>query len=263
MAIACRPALTFVDSWAYIDAAYSKFPFAIFPERPSGYPFLLHLLELPGRSLIAITSVEHLAGLATGVLVYALLLRLGIQHGVAALEAALVLLDGYAITLEQQILSEAFLTLCLTASVYLLVGKGRGPPSLAASGALLAVAATIRPSGLLAIRPGRVSGVGPPAPRPACVGCRRPCSAACRLCGLPRSADRRLRPYPPRWVVPPWTGRSNRRLPRRRHPGRRRLAVRAVRSKAAHRPGLVRVERAIPGPKGSRRSSGETTGNTR
>jgi hypothetical protein len=151
MAIAYRPALTFVDSWAYIDAGYSQFPFEIFPERPSGYPLLLHLLALPGRNLSVITTVQHLAGLATGVLVYALLLRLGVRRWIAAAAAAIVLLDGYAVTLEQHVLSESLFTLSLTASVYLVVGKDRGPQALAASGALLALAAVMRPTGLLAI----------------------------------------------------------------------------------------------------------------
>ena len=49
-----------------------------------------------------------------------------------------MLLDAYAIALEQQILAEAFFTLALAASFFLVVGRDRGPAALAASGALLA-----------------------------------------------------------------------------------------------------------------------------
>ena len=45
---------------------------------------LIDLLSVAGRSLAAITTAQHLAGLAVGVLVYALVLRLGLPRCVAA-----------------------------------------------------------------------------------------------------------------------------------------------------------------------------------
>ena len=75
-----------------------------------------------GRSLAAITVAQHLAGLVTGVLVYALILRLRLPRWLATAGAALVVLDAYAIALEQQVLAEAFFTLALVASFYLVVG---------------------------------------------------------------------------------------------------------------------------------------------
>jgi hypothetical protein len=62
-----------------------------------------------------------------------------------------VLLDGYAIALEQQIMAESFFALALVASMFLAVGRARGPAALAASGLLLAAAATIRTVALFAI----------------------------------------------------------------------------------------------------------------
>ena len=68
-AIAYRPAIFFGDSWAYLDLAYRGDPVGFAPDRPSGYPLLIDLLSVAGRSLAAITTAQHLAGLAVGVLV--------------------------------------------------------------------------------------------------------------------------------------------------------------------------------------------------
>ncbi len=150
-AIAYRPAIFFGDSWAYLDLAYRGDPVGFAPDRPSGYPLLIDLLSVAGRSLAAITTAQHLAGLAVGVLVYLLSTRIGLPRIVGAAAAALVLFDSYAIALEQQILAEAFFTLALVASLYLVVGRDRGTGALAASGALLAAAVTIRTAALFAV----------------------------------------------------------------------------------------------------------------
>jgi hypothetical protein len=151
IAIAYRPALFFGDSWAYLDLAYNGSPVGFAPDRPSGYPLLIDVLSLAGRSLAAITTAQHLAGLAVGLLVYALLARLGLPRLIAAAAAAVVLLDAYAIALEQQIMAESFFALALVASMYLAIGRDRGPGALAASGALLAGAAMIRTAALFAL----------------------------------------------------------------------------------------------------------------
>ena len=152
VAIAYWPATFFGDSWAYLGLAFGDGnPVGIAPDRPSGYPLVIDALSLFGRSLGAITTAQHLAGLATGVLVYALLLRLDLPRWLATAGAALVVLDSYAIALEQQVLAEAFFTLALVASLYLTVGRDRGPVSLAAGGALLASAATMRTAALFAV----------------------------------------------------------------------------------------------------------------
>jgi hypothetical protein len=151
VAIAYRPAIFFGDSWAYLDLAYNGTPVGLAPDRPSGYPLLIDLLSVAGRSLATITTAQHLAGLAAGVLVYALLLKLDLPRLLAAAGAAVVLLDGYAIALEQQIMAESFFALALVASMFLVVGKSRAPGALVASGLLLAAAGTIRTVALFAI----------------------------------------------------------------------------------------------------------------
>src|SRR3954468_13141960 len=140
VAIAYWPATFFGDSWSYLNLAYEG---GFAPDRPSGYPQVIHLLSIFGRDLGTLTTAQHLAGLATTALVYALMLRLQLSRWLAAAGAALVGLDAYAIALEQQILAEAFFTTALVASFFCIVGRERGPASLAAGGVLLALAATM------------------------------------------------------------------------------------------------------------------------
>jgi hypothetical protein len=148
VSIAYWPAVFFGDSWSYLNLAYEG---GFAPDRPSGYPQALHLLSVFGRDLGTITIAQHLAGLVTGVLVYALMLRLRLPRWLATAGAALVVLDAYAIALEQQILAEAFFTLALVAAFFFVVGRERTPVSLASGGLLLALAATMRTAALFAI----------------------------------------------------------------------------------------------------------------
>ena len=150
VALAYRPGLFFIDSWGYLDVALRADPVGFAPERPSGYPLLLNVLFLPGRSIAAVTAVQHLAGLATGVLAYAFLLRLDVRRGIAAAAAALVLLDSYAVALEQHLLTEAFFGLTLFGAC-VLAARSRGALGLASSGALLGLAVTLRTAALFAV----------------------------------------------------------------------------------------------------------------
>src|SRR4051812_33707082 len=67
------PGLMYSDSWSYADLAYHGTPVGISPTRPIGYPVLLRIISLPGRSIAAITGLQHLAGLAIALLVYLIL----------------------------------------------------------------------------------------------------------------------------------------------------------------------------------------------
>lgn len=149
--IAYWPALTFSDSWQYIHLAYSKPIVAFGVDRPSGYPLLIHILSLPGRSLATITVVQHVAGLATGTVAYVLLVRLGMRTWLAALAAALILLDSYLVSLEQEIMSETFFALALMLCAALALLYPRRAVLLAASGVFLAGAVTLRVAALFAV----------------------------------------------------------------------------------------------------------------
>ncbi|TDC17894.1 hypothetical protein [Actinomadura bangladeshensis] len=74
IAVLAYPApLWFGDSPGYLEAAIRLRPGET---RPSGYPFLLWLIE-PLHSFTAVVAVQHAIGLLSGVLVYAVVLRAG------------------------------------------------------------------------------------------------------------------------------------------------------------------------------------------
>ena len=88
---------------------------------PGRLSHLLRLFTLPDRSLAELVAVQHLAGLAIGTAVYAALIRSRLPRLAAAAAAALVLLDGYAITLEQYVMSDTFFTVLMLAAVLVVV----------------------------------------------------------------------------------------------------------------------------------------------
>jgi hypothetical protein len=146
VAVAYRPALFFPDSWNYIAHAYGSTHFGGI--RTVGYSLALDALSwFTGRSLLAATTLQHLVGIAIGLIVYALLIRRGVPRMLATLAAGFVLLEGYSIVLEQKILAETFFTFAIVASVYLLV-VARRPSVLALAGVLLAAAITMRAAGV-------------------------------------------------------------------------------------------------------------------
>jgi hypothetical protein len=149
VAIAYRPAVFYSDSWAYVQMAFG--PGHTAPDRPSGYPALMWAIGLPGRSLVAVTTLQHVAGLFTAGLSYALLRRFGVGRWAATAATALIALDGYAIGLEQTILAEAFFTVTLVFGAFLAAGRDRSGVAVAASGAALAAAATMRTAALFAV----------------------------------------------------------------------------------------------------------------
>ena len=150
VALAYWPALFWFDSWHYVDIAYSNSPVGIAADRPSGYPLILRLLFSAVREPVVVTTLQHLAGLTVGALTYTLLVRLGIRRGLAAAVAASVLLNSYAIALEQYVLAEAFFGLALFASSYLLITR-HSRTGLAVSGLLMAAAVLMRTVGLFAV----------------------------------------------------------------------------------------------------------------
>lgn len=149
--IAYWPALFFSDSWQYLNLAFSRFPVGIAPSRPSGYPLLLRLLSAPGHDLALVVVLQHVAGLGTGVLTYALCLRLGLARRIALLAAAVVILDAYAIALEQHIMAESFFELAVMAAMLLTISRGERTRALVLAGGLLAIAATLRTAALFVI----------------------------------------------------------------------------------------------------------------
>lgn len=145
--IAYAPALLFPDSWGYIATAYSGHLPTI---HPIGYPLLLWLFTLPDRSLAELVAVQHLAGLAIGSVIYVALIRSRLPRLAAAAAAALVLLDGYSITLEQYVMSDTFFTVLMLAAALLVVWPRLGRTSAPATSVRREVVRWLVAGGLVA-----------------------------------------------------------------------------------------------------------------
>ena len=153
---AYHPALIFPDSVRYLQYAHNFAGGAWSPDvvRQSGYSVLI-TGEALTHALWLIPLAQHLAGLATAGLVYAVLLRFGARPWLAALASIPVLFDPLQLVLEQYVLSDVWTTLMIMAALTLLVWKKEGPGRLAAAGAglLLGIAAAFRDQDLVMIVP--------------------------------------------------------------------------------------------------------------
>jgi hypothetical protein len=137
------------DAYSYLDAAGGElFKYA---ERPSGYPLFLRVADfgLFGEFPLLI-ALQHLLGLAAGVLLYLATWRFGAPRPVALIPAGVILLTGDQIFFEHAVLSEALFGFLIAAAVYCASRTidSRALPWAAAAGALLAAAATVRTVGL-------------------------------------------------------------------------------------------------------------------
>jgi hypothetical protein len=125
--VAYSPALLFPDSWGYIATGLTGSFVGLPTVHPVGYPVLIRLLTLPDRSLAELVAFQHLAVLGVGIAIYAALIRSRLPRWAAAAAAALVLLDGYSITLEQYVMSDTFFTVGLLAALLVLAWPQLGP----------------------------------------------------------------------------------------------------------------------------------------
>lgn len=132
--IGYQPAMFFNDSFDYLHVAMEPYPH---PLRPDGYSFLLVGLK-PFHSFALVALVQHLMGLAIGVMIYALLRRrFGLPGWGAALAAAPVLLDAYQIQLEELVLSDTMFTFLVMCAVTLLLWRDRPTWKIAAAVGLI------------------------------------------------------------------------------------------------------------------------------
>jgi hypothetical protein len=129
------------DSYDYLGAARTLRPSSW---HPAGYPLFLRAL-FPTGSLGAVSVTQHVLGLGLGVLIYALLLRLGVRPWLAALGALPVLLDAYQLEIEQYVLAETLTDVLLVGGLALLFWRRRlTVPFAAAAGILLALVGVTR-----------------------------------------------------------------------------------------------------------------------
>lgn len=141
--LAYYPALLYIDSFGYIHRAYA---FSTGAE-PMGYSwFLRGLLDI--SNLTTVVVIQHLLGLGMAVLIYALLRRHEIRRFLGALAMAPVLLDGYQVQIEQNILSDTLFEALIVAGVVVLAWS-RTPRmrAIAVGSALLACCLLVRNAG--------------------------------------------------------------------------------------------------------------------
>ncbi len=144
--IAYRPALLYIDTLKYL---YNAWP----GTDPLGYKGILKAILLPGN-LQLVTAVQHLAGLAMGVAIYAVLLRRGVPRWLAALAAAPVLLDAYELQTEQSIMPDVWFSALLLAGLVLLLWRPRPTPwTIALAGIALGLSVTVAQVGEFLILP--------------------------------------------------------------------------------------------------------------
>jgi len=142
---AFRPALLTADSFLYMRDAVNSTLGVI---RPSGYSFFLRVLE-PFHSLLLVTTIQHLMGIAIAVIVYGLLRYHGLPGWGAALAAAPTLFDTRQIALESYILPDTVSCLVIMLAVAVLLTKRTPRPwQCVVAGLLLAYASVLRGNGL-------------------------------------------------------------------------------------------------------------------
>ncbi|HTX29133.1 MAG TPA: phospholipid carrier-dependent glycosyltransferase [Streptosporangiaceae bacterium] len=154
--LAYSPALIFPDSERYLQYAHNFLTGGWAPDwlRTSGYSLLL-MPAVRAHNLAVVAAVQHVLGLATAALVYAVLVHFGAKRWLATLAAVPVLFDPLQLNIEQYILTDISATFLLVAALVVLVWKrdamGRAAPIVA--GLLLAAATIIRESDLIVIVP--------------------------------------------------------------------------------------------------------------
>lgn len=147
-------ALNLYDTSVYVSMAAGE----LFsdPSRPAGYPLLLRGLHLLSERIELVIAFQHLIGIATGLLLYATVRRIGAPWWAGVAAAAAVLLSLDQVFLEQALMPETAFTFALVASAYG-VARALDEPSLfvgrvttraawiALAGATLGLSAWLRP----------------------------------------------------------------------------------------------------------------------
>lgn len=119
---------------------------------PAGYPFLLQVLRRISAELWFTIAVQHLIGIATGVILFLTLRRLGAARGWAAVPALFVFVSGDHLYLEHILLADFLLTFLVAAGIGAAVpalAGGLKPPWLALASVLCGSAMLVRTPGVV------------------------------------------------------------------------------------------------------------------
>jgi hypothetical protein len=147
VSLAFTPALMMSDGPRYLSYVDTPGPAQ---DRVVGYSLLvLHPLSLITEGLVAITSIQHVMGPATAILLYALLRHWGAGRWPATLATLPVLFDALQLLLEHAPLSDTPFVLLVTAGMVVL-GWHRRPTTafVLVAGLLLGTSVTVRQVGL-------------------------------------------------------------------------------------------------------------------
>jgi len=150
--LAQRPGfLGYTDSQAYVQAADT----VLFGDtlRPAGYPVFLRLVHVFDTDLSGTIVAQHGLGMATAVLLFLAVRRVGVSRWWALLPAALVLLSGPQVFLEHAVMSESLFGFLQAAAIYCAIRAltGEAIPWTIAAGLLIGAGACVRTLGLLLI----------------------------------------------------------------------------------------------------------------
>ncbi|HEY4811296.1 MAG TPA: glycosyltransferase family 39 protein [Solirubrobacteraceae bacterium] len=106
----------FPDAGLYLFAAGSD----IFAntQHPAGYPFFLRLLHHLGDNLLFTIGVQHVLGIASGLLLYKAVRRTNAPPWLGLLPAAVVFFGGTGLFLEHSIMSDSLFTFLQAVGVY-------------------------------------------------------------------------------------------------------------------------------------------------
>ena len=153
---AYHPALIFPDSVRYLQYAsnFAHGRWSVDALRQSGYSIWIIPVTF-AHQLWIIPLVQHLAGLATAGLVYAVLVRAGTRVWLAAVATIPVLFDPLQLVLEQYVLTDTWTMFVIMAALAILVWRSGQPGWRAAAGCglLLGIAVTLRDEELIMIVP--------------------------------------------------------------------------------------------------------------
>jgi hypothetical protein len=111
---AYRPALFYIDSVKYLYNAQGN--------DPEGYKAPLRAI-LAVANLDTVVAIQHLLGLAVGVVIYVVLLRRGVARWLAAVAIAPVLLDAYQLQQEQTIMPTVWFEALIVAGLAILLWR--------------------------------------------------------------------------------------------------------------------------------------------
>jgi hypothetical protein len=150
---AVRPGLLgYADTHVYVYAAadISDGKWFSYSHQPNGYSMFIAFTHLFAAKLSLVSLAQHALGVATGVLLYLSVRRVGGPPWLGLLPAASVLVGGTQLFAEHAILSESLFSFIVACAIYAAVRASASPAFwwVAAAGLLCGMAPAVRTMGM-------------------------------------------------------------------------------------------------------------------